>query len=108
MSAQDTERWVEATTSDDVWENEMTPVTVSGIDLILMRVAGTVVAYEDKCPHSGSALSNGFFEGGVLTCASHLWEFDAASGLGINPKDCRLSGFPANEADGIIYVRLER
>ncbi len=107
MSVERVDRWLRATTSDDVWDGEMIPVAVAGLDLILMRVGGVVVAYEDKCPHSGSALSDGWFENGVLTCASHLWQFDAANGSGINPKSCRLLGFPVSEENGVVYVRLE-
>jgi toluene monooxygenase system ferredoxin subunit len=108
MSAEATERWSHATPSDELWDGELTPVTVDGIDLILMRVNGAAVAYEDSCPHSGTALSNGTLEDGVLTCSAHLWQFDAATGNGVNPKTCRLASVPIKEEGGAIYVRLER
>jgi toluene monooxygenase system ferredoxin subunit len=107
MSAEPAGSRLQATASDELWDGEMTPVTVDGIDLTLLRVAERAVAYEDKCPHSGTPLSEGSFEGGLLTCRSHLWQFDAANGSGINPKNCRLNAFRVKEEDGIVYVRLD-
>jgi toluene monooxygenase system ferredoxin subunit len=31
--------------------------------------------------------------GCALTCANHLWEFDALTGKGINPGNCQLTAF---------------
>lgn len=64
----------------DIREDEIYPVNVDGVDVILMRHEGGVVAYLDACPHEGFQLSFGSREGDVLICAKHLWEFDVRSG----------------------------
>ncbi len=47
--------------------------------------------------------------GETLTCAKHLWEFNAATGHGINPDDARLTGFGCQVGDdGTIYVDVGR
>lgn len=61
-------------------DDEILPVHVEGVDLILVRHAGGVAAYLDACPHEGAQLSFGDREGDVIICAKHLWEFDARSG----------------------------
>src|SRR2546423_8937369 len=47
-----------------------------------------------SCPHRASRLSEGDLDGSKLTCATHLWEFDALSGRGINPETSELLRFP--------------
>jgi nitrite reductase/ring-hydroxylating ferredoxin subunit len=39
-----------------------------------------------------------------LTCANHLWEFDALTGNGTNPGNCRLTAFDIRVRDGQIEI----
>lgn len=64
----------------DIRDDEIYPVTVAGVDLILVRHAQGISAYLDRCPHEGAQLSFGEREGDVIICARHLWEFEAKSG----------------------------
>jgi nitrite reductase/ring-hydroxylating ferredoxin subunit len=64
----------------EIREDEIYPVNVDGVDLILMRYEGGIAAYLDACPHEGAQLSFGEREADVLVCAKHLWEFDVRSG----------------------------
>ena len=68
----------------------MKPVTVDRKPVVLVNVDGDVYAYEDRCPHSGTPLSEGTLDGAVLTCSAHEWVFDTRIGRGINPASARL------------------
>jgi nitrite reductase/ring-hydroxylating ferredoxin subunit len=35
---------------------------------------------DDRCPHDGGLLSDGFLDGERLVCARHGWEFDPCTG----------------------------
>jgi toluene monooxygenase system ferredoxin subunit len=99
--------WVPASDLDDLWEGEMTAVTVEGTSVLLVNVEGEVRAYLNVCPHQESALDEGDFDGEIITCARHLWEFDARSGAGRNPTNCALSVYPCRvDNDGTIHVDL--
>jgi nitrite reductase/ring-hydroxylating ferredoxin subunit len=37
-------------------------------------------AVDDRCPHDGGPLSDGFLDGDRLVCARHGWEVDPCSG----------------------------
>jgi len=64
-----------------------------------------VRAYQNRCPHQAWALDEGDFDGATLTCVRHMWQFDAASGQGVNPDDCSLNGYPCEVGeDGMIRV----
>jgi toluene monooxygenase system ferredoxin subunit len=89
---------------DELWDGEMAPCVIEQRRVLLIRLDGTVFAYEDKCAHLGVALSEGDLRDGVLTCAAHHYQYDARSGQGINPRTVRLRRFPVRLEDGQISV----
>ena len=93
--------------ADDVWAGEMVPVTVEGWKLLLVNADGQIKIYANRCPHQETPLEEGILDGNVLTCTSHLWEFDARTGIGINPASARLEPFELRvDEDGQLSVRL--
>jgi toluene monooxygenase system ferredoxin subunit len=87
----------------------MTAVTVDDEAVLLVNIAGLVRAYSNRCPHQASALDEGDLDGDTLTCAKHLWEFNARTGCGINPDNAKLTGFGCQVGeDGTIYVDIGR
>jgi len=91
--------------ADDLWAGEMLFHTLSdGVDVVVLNVGGRVVAYQGRCPHQDTTLDDACFDGDTLVCTAHLWEFDAATGKGLNPANTRLREFPVEIKDGGIYV----
>jgi nitrite reductase/ring-hydroxylating ferredoxin subunit len=41
---------------------------------------GRAFALDDRCPHDGGWLSDGWLDGDHLVCARHAWEIEACSG----------------------------
>ena len=103
-------RWRDTrVTLDDLWEGDMTSVTIEGDDVLLINVAGQVRAYTNLCPHQDGPLADGDFDGQTLTCLRHLWEFDADTGCGINPANAQLKVFGCKVDDeGAIWVDVGR
>ena len=91
---------------DDLWEGEMLAVTLGTVDLVMCNVEGHVFAYADRCPHLASRLSDGIFDGRLITCAAHEWIFDARGGSGINPAQACLRRYPAWVIGHQIFVDL--
>ena len=93
-------------TLDDIWEGEMEPFTVDGHDIILVCAeGGEIKAFQGICPHQDIALAEGKFDGKKLICRAHLWQFDAATGKGINPDDCALAEYPVKVDGDNVYVQ---
>ena len=84
-----------------LWPGEMKGLVVDTTKVLLLNVGGDVRAYEDSCPHRGVALSCGTLEAasGTLTCAMHLWQYDARTGQGRQPARRRAPA-PADEGRG--------
>jgi len=103
-------RWRDTrVTLDDLWEGDMTSVTIEGQDVLLINVAGQVRAYTNQCPHQDGPLADGDFDGQTLTCLRHLWEFDASTGCGINPANAQLKVFGCKvDESGAIWVDIGR
>ena len=64
-------------------------VEADGLPIVLIRRGSAVSAMENRCPHAGAPLSEGFVEGDQLTCAWHGWSFDIATGQSLDdPSAC--------------------
>jgi toluene monooxygenase system ferredoxin subunit len=92
----------------DLWIGDLVPAQVAGTRVLVVRLGDEVRAYLDRCAHLGVALSEGTLEGGVLTCSAHHWQYDVATGRGINPDTVCLVRFPVTITDGEVYVELAR
>ena len=96
-----------ACTLDEVWEGEMTEVEIGDHVVLLVGVeGGDVRAFQGVCPHQDIPLSEGKFDGKVLMCRAHQWTFDAKTGKGINPGDCRLAEYPVRIEGNDILVAV--
>jgi toluene monooxygenase system ferredoxin subunit len=85
----------------------MCAVSLGAIDVLLCNLDGTLVAYEDRCPHLASPLSEGALSDGVLTCAAHEWEFDARTGRGVNPASACLHRYPVRVDGMSVFVDVK-
>jgi toluene monooxygenase system ferredoxin subunit len=109
MGTAKTTRWRETINIDELWEGDMSAVTVDSEAVLLVNLDGNVRAYSNRCPHQASALDEGDLDGETLTCAVHMWEFNAATGCGINPENTQLKSFGCKLGDdGTIYVDIGR
>ena len=97
-----------ACSDDEIWEGEMVEVDIGAHPIVLMRIeGGELRAYQGMCPHQDIPLAEGRFNGKVLMCRAHQWIFDACTGNGINPGDCRLASYPVRVQDGDVLVEVD-
>ena len=94
-------------TRERLWDGEMVGLNVRGADVLLVNLgSGGLHAYENRCPHAGTPMSEGQLSGAVLECPTHHWQFDARTGHCLEPRNCRLRRFPIRVVDGTIEVLL--
>jgi toluene monooxygenase system ferredoxin subunit len=95
-----------AAQASELWQGELRAVQVLGQKLLLVNLGDRIVAYVDRCPHLGVALSRGTLEGDVLRCSGHDWEFDVRSGKGLNPARACLQAVPTKVEGEDVLVEL--
>lgn len=100
--------YAKACTLDDVWEGEMLELDVGGrLVLLVCPREGEVHAFQGVCPHQDIPLSEGRFDGKVIMCRAHQWTFDACTGHGVNPDDCRLAEYPIRIEGEDVFIDVE-
>jgi nitrite reductase/ring-hydroxylating ferredoxin subunit len=92
---------------EELWLGEMRSCDVAGRRVLVLRLPSGVYAYEDRCAHLRVPLSEGTLRQGVLTCGAHGFEYDAATGRGLNPENVRLVALPVRIDGGHIWVDPE-
>jgi toluene monooxygenase system ferredoxin subunit len=88
----------------DLWSGEMRGIELHGRKILLVNVGGTINAFPDRCLHQAMPLSAGRLVGCVLICAAHEWEYDACTGVGLNPQGVKLQRYPLEIRDGAIWI----
>ena len=104
-----TTRFVNAASTDDLWEGDVLDVEVDGEQVLLAHLdGGTIKAYQGMCPHQEVLLADGDWDPdtGVLVCPGHRWEFDLTTGRGLNPAGCRLYEFDVQVVADEILVGI--
>ena len=66
-------------------------LSVGGLDLVVVRTATGLRAYQGRCPHQGALLGEGEMDGDTLICRNHRWHFDAATGTRKGGPECLVS-----------------
>lgn len=100
---QTAERWLSVPA--DVLAGDRAVVDGDGRQILLLRVAGEIHAFDNACPHEGNPLVDGDVLGDQLECAYHGWRFDLETGaclLGDEP----VPHYSAEERDGAVWVRV--
>ena len=72
------ERWL--TVPADVLAGDRAVVEADGREILLIRVAGELHAFDNACPHEGNPLVDGDVLDDQLECAYHAWRFDLRTG----------------------------
>jgi phenylpropionate dioxygenase-like ring-hydroxylating dioxygenase large terminal subunit len=95
-------------------EGQMMPARVLAEDLVLWRLDGQLMAWQDLCIHRGTRLSLGKIEGETLVCPYHGWTYNAegrcvripAHPSQAPPEKARVKTYRVQERYGAIWVSL--
>jgi toluene monooxygenase system ferredoxin subunit len=75
-----------------------------GVKLLVANAGEEYFAYQAMCPHQDVALCDGLYDGSVLTCHQHLWQWDIRTGAAIGLAEAPLESFPVQVEGDSIYV----
>jgi toluene monooxygenase system ferredoxin subunit len=77
-----------------------------GLKVLVAHTGGQYVGYQALCPHMEVALEEGFYDGSVITCHQHLWQWEAWNGAPLGLAEAPLLRYELCEEDGVLYVMM--
>jgi toluene monooxygenase system ferredoxin subunit len=75
-----------------------------GLKLLVANAGNDYFAYQAMCPHQEVPLCEGLYDGAVLTCHQHLWQWDIRTGAAIGLAEAALERFHVEVEGDSIYV----
>src|SRR5712691_7036955 len=75
-----------------------------GLKLLVANAGDEYCAYQAMCPHQDVSLCEGMYDGSVLTCHQHLWQWDIRTGAAIGLAEAPLESFSVEVEGDSIYV----
>jgi toluene monooxygenase system ferredoxin subunit len=77
---------------------------VDGQRVLILNADGEIKACDGICPHQEVLLEEGIFDGCLLTCHSHLWQWNIQTEEIEQEAEQDLRFFNVNVEDGKIFV----
>ncbi len=99
--------WTRLCASSDVPAGGLKEFSVDGLNVLVINVGDTFVAYQALCPHEAVPLEQGIHDGSVLTCLEHMWQFDVRTGAPVGDAQEGLKGYPLKEERDTLYIALD-
>ena len=103
-----THRWVRVTFCDSIPLREGRAVTLGGREIAIFNLGDRFIATDNRCPHQGGPLSDGFVAGDAIVCPLHAWKVQLATGTVERPMgqhDC-VTTYPARVENGVVLLDL--
>ena len=79
-------------------------VFLDEIPIALFRINDKVHAWDNRCPHRGASLSDGYISEKTIQCKYHLWEFDVNKRCSVDNKNIKVKSFELKIVDNAIYL----
>ena len=97
--------WKRLCSIDSVEPGSMCIVKVDESELLVIRAEeGGFLVVPPSCPHMQASLCEGFFDGKLLTCAKHLWQWSVPDGTPHGQAEEGLLIYRTEEREGELYV----
>lgn len=75
-----------------------------GLKVLIASAGGEYFACQAMCPHQDVPLCEGLYDGAVLTCHQHLWQWDIRTGAAIGLAEAPLECYKIEIEDDAIYI----
>lgn len=80
--------------------------TDKGQIALLRNETDEVFAVENRCPHRGGPLSEGYVSGRIVFCPLHNWQIDLTKGEALPPDVGCVKTYPVKIESGQIFLSL--
>jgi len=100
--------WVDAMSTDELPDDDVTGVIVAGRDIAIYTVGDAVYATDNVCTHGQARLCDGFLDGHEIECPLHQGKFDVRDGRPMcEPVSEALRSYPVKVDGSRVYLQLD-
>lgn len=101
--------WIKIVSIDKLSKEDfISKVNVSGKKICLVRTEGNLFAVQNRCPHAGAQLSNGWCSKGKIVCPYHRQEFDLQTGRGAEEQRNYVDTYPLDMRKDGLYIGIKK
>lgn len=101
------DNWKDVAALADVPDDDVTAVSVCGVEVALYGVDGTVYATANICTHGHARLCDGFLDGHEIECPLHQGKFDIRDGApACAPVTDALRTYPVRIEGGRVHIDM--
>ena len=79
---------------NDLPEKSAKVIMVHDTPIAVFNTGGKIFAWDNRCPHRGASLGDGYITNTTVQCKFHLWEFDIEKECAVANKTIKLKSFP--------------
>jgi toluene monooxygenase system ferredoxin subunit len=90
--------------TSEIPDNGMKGCDVGGRRVLIAKSGDRFYAYQGLCPHQEVCLDEGFYDGSVLTCHQHLWQWNITTGEPVGLAEAPLERYDVEVDNGALYV----
>jgi nitrite reductase (NADH) small subunit len=109
------QKWMRITPQENIPLREGRSVSIDGTEIAIFNLGDRFVAMENRCPHRGGPLADGFVsatgDSVTVTCPLHNWRIAVETGRVVKPSsqdaDC-VRTFAVKVENGIVNICLRR
>lgn len=101
------DQWIDVIATEDIPEDDVIGIDISGKNIALYRVEGEVFATANLCTHGNARLCDGFLEGHEIECPLHQGKFDIRNGKAMcAPLTEDVKTYPVKIDGGRVFVAV--
>lgn len=89
---------------EDLPELTAKVIMVEGAPVAVFHAGGRFFAWDNRCPHRGASLADGYLGNQTIQCKFHLWEFDIEKACAVANEKITIKTYPLVIENGIIFI----
>mgnify|MGYP003296034854 CR=1 FL=1 len=99
-------KWIKVLTREEANSvgNFIRLLNVAGNKICLVKIENEFFATQNRCPHAGADLSQGFCKDKKLICAFHRYEYDLQTGRGAAGQGDYINIYPLERREDGLYI----
>jgi len=91
---------------NDLPEKSAKVVMVHDTPIAVFNVEGKIFAWDNRCPHRGASLADGYITDKTIQCKFHLWIFNIKKECAAANEAIKLKSFPIVIREGEIFLDI--